>query len=264
MSAIKVFIGYDSREAVAGDVAAFSIRKNTKSKVDIEYLKHRELRNRGLFRRKWSIDALTGNWRDDNDDKPFSTEFSHTRFLIPALMKFKGWSLFMDSDMIFLGDVKDLFAMADDTKAVMVVKHQHEIIPADRFKMDGREQLAYRRKNWSSFVLWNCAHPLNRQITPEKVNFLTGLELHGFSWLPDSAIGELPMTYNYISGVSPHLNGEQPEVIHYTNGGPWFDECQDVPYGDLWLEMYENYQKAGGSISDVPTTARDGKEVRWK
>lgn len=266
----KIFLGYDSREAICSDVLAHSINKRSSIDIPIEYMKHRELRRLGIFARPWLTDAATGDWLDLIDGKPFSTEFSHTRFLVPRLMKYKGWALFMDSDMLFLSDVDKLVSLLDDKYAVMVVKHNH-MVKRDETKMDGRAQLAYHRKNWSSFIAWNCGHEMNRQLTPEKINFMKGTDLHGFSWLPDNMIGELPFTYNYISGVSPKLSelvsaesGYRPDVIHYTEGGPWFDNCREVPYADLWLAEYEDYARTGGVISDVPTLSREGVEVRRK
>lgn len=207
------------------------------------------------------MDAATGNFRDLIDGKPFSTEFSHTRFLVPRLMKYKGWALFMDADMIFQTDIKKLISLADPQYAVMVVKHQHHI-PREYTKMDGREQLKYHRKNWSSFILWNCEHPLNRQLTPEKVSFMQGLDLHTFSWLPDSAIGELPPTYNYISGVSPHSTAI--DVLHFTDGGPWFETCKEVPYAQAWMDEYQDWHSSAVSISALQSTAHEGSEVRRK
>lgn len=205
--------------------------------------------------------GTSGETIDLIDSKPFSTEFSHTRFLIPRLMNYKGWALFMDADMIFLSDIKELFALCDDKYAVMCVKHNHT--PDNgKPKMDGRINPRYARKNWSSFVLWNCSHPTNRILTAEKVNFLSGADLHSFAWLTDSQIGSLPHTYNYISGVSPKLlaaqeRGNMPHVIHYTEGGPWFDECQDVPYAQTWVEEYEDWQRNGetkNKITEIEST----------
>jgi len=260
----SVFVGFDSREAVTAEVLKHSILKRTNSPVNIQYLKHRELRAKGLFRRKWSVDALTGEWIDDNDTKKFSTEFSHTRFLVPALMHYKGWALFLDSDMIFLSDIKKLFDHCDDKYAVMCVKHIHKPKPGE-MKMDGRQQQSYHRKNWSSFVLFNCGHPSNRCLTPEAVSFMTGSDLHAFAWLKrESEIGSLPTTYNFIPGVSPKMppqSGGMPDVIHYTDGGPWFAECQEIPYGGKWTEEYEDYQQNSfGGYSDVPTMKYDAKE----
>lgn len=253
---LKIYIGYDSREAVATEVAAHSIKKRTNASLDITYLKHRDLRTQGQFARPWLIEGHTGEFIDLIDGRKFSTEFSHTRFLVPSLMDYKGWALFMDGDMIFLSDIEKLFALCDDKYAIMVVKHNH--IPHETVKMDGREQLRYRRKNWSSFILWNCGHPSNAILTADKVNFMKGTNLHGFSWLDDSLIGGLPFTYNFISGVSPSIgHGKMANVIHYTNGGPWFEECKDVPYAGTWIEEYEDFQTNGHHISEVPSMAYD-------
>lgn len=254
----EIYIGWDSREAIAADVCSHSILKRTQSNIKITYLKHRELRKQGLFCRPWLVDGPTGGWTDLLDNRPFSTEFSHTRFLVPELMNRTGWALFMDSDMIFLSDIKKLFEHCDDKYAVMCVKHQHKPMP-NAMKMDGRQQLGYFRKNWSSFFLINCNHPANEALTMEKVNFMKGSDMHSFSWLKDHEIGSLPTTYNYISGVSPKIqHGKMPDVIHYTEGGPWFEECQDVAYAGTWLAEYEDFQAHGhGGISNVPTLAGD-------
>ncbi len=253
---LNVMIGWDSREQVASEVAAHSIRKRTRSNLNTHFLKHRELRDRGLFKRHWSIDSDTGNFRDDVDGKPFSTEFSHTRFLVPLLMGYKGWALFMDADMIFQSDIQKLFGLCDDRYAVMCVKHKQEI-KYDHLKMDGRPQQGYFRKNWSSFMLWNCGHQANQVLTPEYVSFHKGSDLHQLKWLPEHLIGSLPISYNYISGVSPKL--DEPDVIHYTEGGPWFSNCMDVPYADLWLQEYESFQRDRDDyfVTETPTMACD-------
>lgn len=266
---LSIWIGYDSREAVCSDVCAHSIKKRTSANLDIKYLKHRDLRQSGKFARPWLVDAPSGNLIDMIDGKQFSTEFSHTRFLVPALMHYQGWALFMDADMICLSDINKLFAMADEKYAVMCVKHNHKV-SGESTKMDGRQQLSYFRKNWSSFVLWNCGHQANRQMTEDRVNFMKGSDLHAFSWLTDDLIGSIPFTYNFISGISPKLPTNsagfpagKPDVIHYTEGGPWFEECQDVPYGGLWTDEYEDYQAngIGGKVSSVPSIAFETPEV---
>lgn len=172
-------------------------------------------------------------------------------------MNYKGWALFCDSDMIFLSDIKKLWELKDESKAVMVYKHQH-LVRGEQIKMDGRQQLGYHRKNWSSFIMFNCGHESNKSLTPERVNTASGSDLHAFFWLKDDEIGELPNGYNYISGVSPMLppeRGNRPYVVHYSMGGPWFAECQDCPYAQFWMDEYESWQREGaGGISDIPTT----------
>jgi lipopolysaccharide biosynthesis glycosyltransferase len=175
-------------------------------------------------------------------------------------MKYKGWAVFMDSDMIFRSDIKKLFTLFDDQYAAMVVKHQHIPLPNER-KMDGREQLRYHRKNWSSLIAYNCGHPSNVRLTPEWVNFAKGSDLHSLSWLKDHEIGSLPFTYNYISGVSPKLppeNERNPDLIHFTEGGPWFAECQEVPFAQLWVDEHEDWSANGHDIiSPVASTVHE-------
>lgn len=251
----NIYIGWDAREDVAYKVCKHSILRRTRIDANVMALKHTELREQGVFRRPWLTEATTGQRIDLIDGRPFSTEFSHTRFLVPYMNDYKGWSLFMDCDMIFQSNIRDLFAKADDKYAVMVVKHTHK--PTEKKKMDGQVQTQYYRKNWSSFILWNCAHPANKYLTPERVSFMLGSDLHAFDWLEEKDIGHLGFEYNWIEGVSPAIS--EPAVIHYTLGGPWFESCQDVMYADKWMEEYEHMQGTDAIISEVPTMALEGK-----
>lgn len=253
MSKIKVFIGWDGREKAAYEVLKHSIEKYTKEDVDIIPLYHKELRKQGLFKRPWLIEAQTGNYVDLIDGKNFSTEFSHSRFLVPEIMKYNGWALFMDCDMIFKDDIKKLFSLVDDKYAVMCVKHKQKV-DCD-VKMDGSLQQDYRRKNWSSFMMINCGHPSNRALTKDVVNTATGNWLHNLSWLKDSEIGDLPDRYNWIAGTS--RSGFMPSVIHYTLGGPWFKDYQDCPYADDWWDLYRSFNK------DLPDPAADLNTVDY-
>lgn len=235
----RVYIGYDQREKIAYDICKFSIERNNQAhNIDVIPLVHTCLRRQGWFNRPWMTDADTGNRRDLIDGKPFSTEFSHSRFLVPALMNYKGWALFMDCDMVVDADLKFLFDQADEQYAVMVVKHNHN--PGNVFKMDGQEQAKYYRKNWSSFILWNCGHEANRKLTVDAINTKPGSWLHQFNWLQDHQIGVLGKEYNWIESVSPAV--PRPYVVHYSEGGPWFDGYKDVAYADLWWKYYERWR----------------------
>lgn len=239
----NVYVGWDAREKIAYDVCKSSIERRASIPVNVVPLKHRELRGKGLFTRPWLMEATTGLWRDLVDDKNFSTEFSHTRFLVPALNNYKGWALFMDCDMIFTHDIKDLISRIDNKYAVMVVKHRQNAIEGT-IKMDGQKQSNYHRKNWSSFVLWNCEHPLNKDLTPHVVSSMPGSFLHAFTWIPENLIGHIGFDYNWIENCSPFDKNNKPKVIHYTLGGPWFeeDEWKDVMFADLWYKEYDHYK----------------------
>ena len=261
----NVFIGWDSRESVASEVSEHSIRRRTRTELEINFLKHVDLRSRGLFSRPWLVDGKTGNLIDVIDGKPFSTEYSHTRFLIPHIMNYKGWALYVDGDMIFLSDIKKLIAVANDKYALMCVKHKGQPVQ-NSVKMNGRLKRQYYRKNWSSLMLINCSHPSNKWLTQERANLSNGIDLHMLCWLEEHEIGEIPGTYNYISGISHRLGNRDdgkpilPDCVHYTEGGPWNAENIDVPFSDLWTIEYESWCRDadhGKDVNSMPKTIYD-------
>lgn len=218
-SALRVFVGWDGREEIAYDVCRRSLLRHASIPVEVIPLKQHELRARGLYTR--AIDPLA------------STEFTYTRFLVPHLAGYDGWALYCDCDFLWTADVAPLAALADGRFGAMCVKHDHR--PTETTKMDGCVQTSYPRKNWSSLIFYNCAHPQTRALTPDVVNRESGAFLHRFQWLSDAAIGELPETWNWLEGWCRKPAAGVPNVIHYTRGGPWFDNWRQVDYADLWL-----------------------------
>lgn len=232
---LRIFIGYDQREDEAYRVCAWSLRQHAGVPLDIRPLDLDLLRAEGLYRRTWSTCPETGVRIDDKDGRPFSTDFAFSRFLVPEIARregFDGWALFCDCDFLFTADVAELFALTDPRYAIMCVQHDYQ--PPEGVKMDGQVQQRYRRKNWSSLVLWNCGSPYNVPLTGYRVNESQGGWLHAFSWLRDDTIGALPDTWNHLVGHTPADGRELPKGIHYTSGGPWFEQCQDVEYADVW------------------------------
>lgn len=169
-------------------------------------------------------------------EAPMSTEFAISRFLTPILAmrdyRDAHWALFMDSDMMATTNFARVFDEADPDKALMCVKHDYA--PTSPNKMDGQIQTTYPRKNWSSFMLFNCRHPSNERLTPELINSVPGRDLHRFCWLDDSEIGALRPGWNWLVDEQPE---PQPLMnIHWTRGGPWFPGFEEVPYADEWRE----------------------------
>lgn len=224
---MRVFIGADRREWRALKVAASSLVKHASIAVNVIPLDSSRLHLQGLLRRV--VDARGGLY-DLSSNAPQSTEFAISRFLVPFLSH-TGWALFVDCDVVFLGDIAELLELADHTKAVQVVKHAHK--PKASTKMDGQPQMAYERKNWSSVTLWNCDHPANRRLTLDSVNNWPGRELHAFCWLHESEIGELPHEWNWL--VNETEQPPDPKIAHFTNGGPWIDGWKPQPHDQLWL-----------------------------
>jgi len=183
---LTVYIGYDRRESLAYEVAKYSIlRKNKFDNVEVYPLKQKEMRELGIYRRPI--------------DTQGSTEFTFTRFWVPYLSNYEGWSLFVDCDFLFMDDITKIMNYADSTKAVMVCKHDYTPRPLE-MKMDGQKQHIYPRKNWSSCILYNNSHPSLRILNPTTMNNpdRNGAWFHRFLWLDDSEIGELPLTFNWL------------------------------------------------------------------
>jgi lipopolysaccharide biosynthesis glycosyltransferase len=239
---LDIFIGFDPRELEAADVCRKSIERRSSKAVHIQFLRERALRFNGFYDRPWTVE--NGQKIDTRDGKPFSTDFSFTRFLVPALMQHDGVALFCDCDFLFTRDIALLFERFDPSKAVQVVKHHH--VPTETEKMDAQVQTKYWRKNWSSLVLWNCAHPANMRLSPREVNHQSGQWLHSFGWLEDHEIGDLPHLWNFLVGVDERpLSGALPNALHWTLGGPWFEEYRDAPYADLWRKERASLRAPG-------------------
>jgi hypothetical protein len=219
---IRVYIGYDPREAAAYSVLAHSINTRASQPVSITPVALSQLK--GIMHR---------------ERNPLqSTDFSFSRFLTPYLSNYEGWSIFMDCDMLVLDDIARLWELRDDRYALQVVKHDHK--PKEDTKFLDAPQSKYEKKNWSSVMLFNNAKC--KALTPDFVNSASGLELHQFKWLNnEDLIGKLPHRWNHLVGYDPY----EPDVslIHYTIGGPYFDEYVDCDYADLWFKERDDMMR---------------------
>jgi lipopolysaccharide biosynthesis glycosyltransferase len=209
---IPIFIGYDPREAIAYHVCANSIIRHSSVPVSFNPL---------------ALNILK-DYNEEHTDG--SNHFIYSRFLVPHLMDYKGWAIFIDGDMILRDDIEKLWALRDDSKAVMVIKHNYKTKMKEKYL--GSKNEDYPCKNWSSVILWNCAHPTNRVVTPEFVRTAHGAKVHRFTWLEDNEVGELPLEWNWL----PDEYGANPDakLLHYTLGTPSFHEFATTPMGDEW------------------------------
>lgn len=209
---IPVFVGYDPREAIAFHTCVNSIIRHATQPVAIMPLAL------NLFR----------DYTETHDDN--SNTFVYTRFLVPYLMGFKGWAIFIDGDMIVRDDIANLWNLRETAMDVMVVKHDYKTRMTKKYLGSPNED--YPRKNWSSVILWNCSSWPNRRLTPEFVQQATGAQLHRFSWITDDRIGALPPEWNWL----PDELGANPaaKLLHYTLGAPCFHEFADTPQSEEW------------------------------
>ncbi len=219
MPRITVYVGYEPRQSLAYEVLRFSLESNSSEPLDIRPLRLDRLVRDIVFRRP--------------HDPLQSTEFTYTRFLVPHLCGYKGRALYMDCDMLCLGDIAEIYSLDLAQVWLRVVKQSQVVTRAT--KMDGEIQTAYPRKNWSSLMLLNC-----ETLTcwsKEAVETKTGEWLHRFRPIPDERIGSLPAAWNVLD-----RHDSDTRMVHYTEGGPWLPGCQDHPYGRIWFEYLEKYR----------------------
>ncbi len=230
---IRIFIGFDPRETVAYHVFAHSILARASQPVTIAPLMLTQL-NAIHTRPRHALQ---------------STDFSFTRFLVPYLSGYEGWSLFFDCDMLMLDDIAKLWSLRDDRHAVQVVKHSH--VPSESVKFLGATQTRYAKKNWSSAILFNNARC--HALTPDYVNGASGLELHQFKWLDgDHEIGDLPHRWNHLVDYDADRPESEISNLHFTIGGPYFDTYANCSYAPLWRAERDSMLNAEQRMLELP------------
>ena len=223
----RIYIGYDPVESIAFYTLAHSILRRSSIPVSIAPVARSQLK--GVYTR---------------DRGPTeSTDFSLTRFLVPWLSAFDGWSLYMDCDMLCRTDIVELAAQTrqQPDKAVVVCKHDY--VPRSARKFLDRVQTTYPRKNWSSVVMFN--NERCRALTPAYVNSATPSDLHRFAWLDDQFIGELPLEWNWLVEEYPH--NDAAKIVHFTLGGPYFDAYRNCDYAGEWFAEFESMRQCTSS-----------------
>ena len=221
MKDITIYIGYDSAnygQQLAHDVCKKSIQKYNPD-INIVTLIKKDLEESGDFT------------REQTDG---STEFTYTRFLAPHLNNFEGYAIFCDSDFLWQCDPAETLQYLEEGQAAACVQPEY-VDCHGKEKMDGQKQEWYPRKNWSSLIIFDCAHSSCKKLTKEAVATESPAWLHRLSWADDSEIGSIPLSYNYLVDYY-NLPVKEIKAFHFTDGGPWHALYQDVQYGDLWAE----------------------------
>ena len=212
LNKITVVVGFDQREAIAYHVCCQSVLEKASAPVQFIPL----------------ADNTLADYTETHRDG--SNRFIYSRFLTPYLCDFQGWAIFADGDMVCQTDIKELWDLRDAGKAVQVVQHDYQT--KAHIKYLGNKNENYPRKNWSSLILWNCAHPAHRVLTPELIQQQTGAYLHRFSWLTDDQIGALPPAWNWLA--IEYDNNPEANLVHYTLGTPCFEDYAHTSMAEHW------------------------------
>ena len=209
---IDIVVGFDQREAVAYHTFCQSVIDNCSEPVRFTPLVAHNVERKGG-----------------------SNDFIYSRFLVPHLMGYRGWAIFADGDMVCREDIARLWEMRDDRYAVQVVQHDYQTKHPRKYL--GNKNDNYPRKNWSSLILWNCAHIANRCLDKQTIDSVEGSFLHRFGWLNESEIGELPLTWNWLAMEYP--GNDNAQIVHYTIGTPCFATYQNCDMSQYWWLSYK-------------------------
>lgn len=219
---INIFAGYDLRESVGYHAFCQSVIDTCTEPVSIAPLSLKQLET-----------FYKAGQRDGTN------EFIYSRFLVPYLMGYKGWAIFVDgADMIVKGDLAELYALRDGNKAVMVVKHDYKTKNPRKYVGTGMESRNddYPKKNWSSVMLINCGHPAWKKVDPDFVAEQPGSVLHRFAFMDDVLVGELPSDWNHLAdelGVNPGA-----KLLHWTAGSPAFPYYSNACHADYFRKAH--------------------------
>lgn len=214
MKPIRVFVGYDEREAIGFSVFCHSLLARASRPVSIIPLA--------------AMGLPVG-----------SNAFTLSRFLVPYLCEWHGSAIFLDgSDMLCDGDIAELDALFSPAFAVQCVKHpdyttRHPMkYRGTPMQCDNRN---YPRKNWMSAAIFNCEHPAWAGLTPDNLERRGALASLQLANVPDAAIGELPAKWNCL--IDEGQESEGAKVLHWTAGIPAFPMYRSAPGArDWWAE----------------------------
>ena len=222
-----IFIGSGEASVLERKVLIHSLKKNSRHKLDIR-----------IF--NGTHNALeTETEAPQLLDMPLRvkyanvTEFSNYRFMIPELCGHKGRAIWLDSDMLCVGDIYELFS-SDMSDHDFMAKPQAygeaasaqwglsvSLFDCDKSRFNLKEYFSEIDQGVYSY---GDLH----QMTEE---FLT---VHPFK------IGAIDPKWNDFDFLD-----EQTKLIHYTNlyTQPW--KYRSHPYGDIWFRYLQEAYKAG-------------------
>ncbi|MBD2338958.1 glycosyl transferase [Calothrix sp. FACHB-156] len=227
LETIKVFIGSGEASLLERKVLIYSLHKFTQRPLDIYVFNG------------------THNALEFNDQEPFLipislrakyrnvTEFSLYRYLIPQLCNYQGKAIYLDSDMVCLADIGELFDTPVDNLDFLS-------------KQDTYTHLG--EKMWGlSVMLINCEHC---QFNLE--NICDELDQNLYTFTDFSCMSPRFLKYHAykIAPLDTQWNvfdywDNQTKLIHYTNlyTQPW--KAPNHPYGELWFQYFREAMEAG-------------------
>lgn len=224
---MKFYVGWDSDHPESSEVCAKSIAKFV-GWDSVSFVNTPTLR-------------LLGHYTRVHDGSE-STDFTYTRFMVPYLSGYEGYSMFCDGDFLWRKDPRMILEYLNKDP-VRVVKHNITPDMLTPTKMEGKPQRWYPMKNWSSLMLFNNSHKDCKKLNPHSVSTASPSWLHGFEWTDVNKTEELPREYNHLVG---YYQDPDPVAVHFTDGGPWLKRYRTVEYAKEWFNVQREIKQTVG------------------
>jgi len=230
---LNIYIGVDSTHNKIEHITKYSIEKSIEksfsSGSDTQLAKFNpEIKYLDIA----NIPEYTRSYANQN------TEFTYSRFLIPYLENYEGFSMFLDDDFFFVETpLRMFYYMRPDDAVACIQYRQYEHV---KTKFNGAVNIDYPCKLWSSMMFFNNGHEDCKKLTPEVVNTWTGKQLHQFEWT--DKISKIPEKYIFTEGYDDPVEKWHYTGIHYTRGGPWIDNMDTSIIDNL--DVYEKIKNS--------------------
>lgn len=224
-SPVRVFVGSGEASLLERKTLISSIKKHTRRDLDIYVFNgtHNAIERNTCapVPAPLSLDVKYRN----------VTEFSNYRFVIPQICNYSGRAIWLDSDMICLHDIGDLFdaPMGDNSF----------LAKAEAYRGEGKWGL--------SVMLIDCERSrfdIDRYFQEVDKGLYTSGDLHQmtepFLARHRFKIGQIDPNWNVFDRYD-----RTTKLIHYTNllSQPW--KFPGHPYGDLWFQYFREAQRSG-------------------
>lgn len=148
-----------------------------------------------------------------------ATDFTYSRFLVPWLCGFEGFAIFCDEDQVVVDDVSKLLELCKSQGSAVCVNQSQP------------------RFEWPSVMVFDCSKCTN--LTPAYIESPTN-RLFDFAWA--ESVGSFPSEWNHAVGISEPR--QDAKLYHYTQGIPYWPECQGLQEDKFWFQEYEHMVKS--------------------
>lgn len=182
---IRVFVASNAKWQEHERVLDYSIRANTQADVDVQFIwpKRHDMAETGC------------------------TTFTNVRWAVPELAGYQGRAIYLDIDMLVLGDIAELWAYGEDGAFVCMKDGRTEVMV-----MDCTLQVMPQKSALAQYKKWHLLPMAHPYLKPK-----------------------IPWYWNHREDVN-----EQTRLIHFTNldRQPWF-----VDRDDGAAKVLRNYQQ---------------------